>query len=216
MKIAIVLPAFKTGNTAGISNYLPISALTCFTKILERVMYNCLYQYLSDQKILHPQQFSFRKVHSIEHVIAQLVDQIYKSFENDNYTVCNFVDLSKVFNTVDYTILLKKLQIYAITGANVVWFRGYLINRNQYICSNNDTKINEQKVTCRVPQRSILGPMLFSIYVHGLPSTSNFFNTMFANDTNILFEHKGISVPFSTVIRELQKINEWFIQISSL
>ena len=109
MKITIVSPAFKTGNTAGISNYLPISVFICFSKILERVMYNCLYYYLTDQKILHPQRFGFRKVHSTDHAVAQLVDQIYKSFENDNYTVCNFVDLSRAFNTVDYTILLKKL-----------------------------------------------------------------------------------------------------------
>ena len=106
--------------------------------------------------------------------------------------------------------------MYGITGANVAWFRGYLINRKQYSCSNNDTKINEQKVTCRVPQRSILGPMLFSVYVHGLPSASNFLNIMFPDDTNIFFEHKDISVLFSTVSRELQNINEWFIQISSL
>ena len=111
MKIAIVSFVYTTGNTAGISNYRPISVLPCFSKILDSVMYNCLYKYLTDQKTLHPQQFGFRKVHSIEHAIAQLVDQIYESFENDNYTVGIFVDLSKVFNKVDHTILLKKVEI---------------------------------------------------------------------------------------------------------
>ena len=100
MKSAIVSPIFKTSDTADISNYHPISVLPCFSKILERVMYNRLYKYLTDQKILHPQQFGFRKGHSTEHAIAQLVDQIYESFENDNYTVGIFVDLSKVFNKV--------------------------------------------------------------------------------------------------------------------
>ena len=108
-------------------------------------MYNYLYKYLTDQKILHPQQFGFLKFHSIEHAIAQLVDQIYESFENDNYTVRSFIDLSKAFNTVDSTMLLKKLEIYGIMGANVAWFRSYLTNRTQYICINNDTKTNEQK-----------------------------------------------------------------------
>ena len=83
MKIAIVSPIFKTGDTADISNYRPISVLPCFSKILERVMYNRLYKYLTDQKILHPQQFGFRKGHSTEHAIAQLVDQINESFGND-------------------------------------------------------------------------------------------------------------------------------------
>ena len=111
MKIAIVSFVYTTGNTASISNYRPISVLPCFWKILESVMYNCSYKYLTDQETLHPQQFDFRKVHSIEHAIAQLVDQIYESFENNNYTVGIFVDLSKVFNKVDHTILLKKVEI---------------------------------------------------------------------------------------------------------
>ena len=91
MKIAIVSPIFKTGDTADISNYRPISVLPCFSKILECVMYNHLYKYLTEQKILHPQHFSFRKGHSTEHAIAQLVDQINKLFENDNYRVGIFI-----------------------------------------------------------------------------------------------------------------------------
>ena len=129
IKIAIVSPVFKTGDTADISNYRPISVLPCFSKILERVMYNRLYKYLTDQKILHLQQFGFQKGYSTEHAIAQLVDQIYVSFENDNYTVGIFADLSKAFDTVDHTILLKKLEIYGIMGANLAWFRSYLTNR---------------------------------------------------------------------------------------
>ena len=175
-------------------------------------MFNYLYKYLTDQKILHPQQFGFRKFHSKEHAIAQLVDQIYESFENDNYTVRIFIDLPKAFNTVDCTMLLKKLEIYGITGANVAWFRSYLTNRKQYICINNDTKTNEQKVTRGVSQGPILGLLLFSIYVIDLPSAFNFLNTiMSAEDKNAFFEHKDISVLFSTVNRELQNINEWFI-----
>ena len=108
-------------------------------------MYSHLYNYLTDHKILHPQQFGFWKDHSTEHAIAQLVDQIYKSFENDKYTVGIFIDLSKAFDTVDHTILLKKLEIYGIMGANLTWFRSYLTNRKQYICINNDNKTNVQK-----------------------------------------------------------------------
>ena len=120
--------------------------------------------------------------------------------------------MSKAFDTVDHTILLKKLEIHGIMGANFAWFRNFLTNRKQYTCINNDTKTNEQKVTCGAPQGSILGPLLFLIYANDLPSASNLLNTiMFADDANLFFEHKDISLLFSTVNRELQNINEWFI-----
>ena len=118
MKIALVSSVFETGDTTDISNYGPISVL-CRSQILEHVMYNHLYKYLTDQKILHPQQFGFREGHSTEHGIAQLVDQIYESFEKDNYTVGIFVDLATAFDIVDHTILLKKLNISGIMGANL-------------------------------------------------------------------------------------------------
>ena len=169
-------------------------------------MYSRLYKYLNDQKILHPQQLGFWKGHSNEHLIPQFVDQIYESFENDNCTVGIFVNLSKAFDIVDYTMLLKKLKIYGIAGANLAWFRSYLKNREQYICINND---NNDLCT---PKYSMYPKdLLFLIYVNDLPSASNLLNAkMFVHDANLFFEHKDISVLFSTVNREFQNITEWF------
>ena len=112
--------------------------------------------------------------------------------------------MSKAFDTADHTILLEKLEIYEIAGVNLAWFRRYLTNRKQYICINNGNKTNEQKIKCGVPQGSILGLLLFLIYVNNLRSASSLLNTiMFADDANLFFEHKDISVFFSIVNREV-------------
>ena len=142
LKIGKVTPVFKTGDLKEISNYRPISVLPCFSKILERIMHNCLCSYLVNEKILYSKQFGFQKGHSTEHVIAQLADQIHESFENDNYTLGVFIDLSKAFDTIDHAILLKKLENYGIKDRNLAWFRSYLTNKKQYIQVTDGRKID--------------------------------------------------------------------------
>ena len=100
-------PVFKIGDLKEISNYHPIFVLPCSSKVLERVMHNRLYSYLFNEKLLYSKHFGFQKGHSTEHAIAQLADQIHESFENDNYTLGMFIDLSKAFDTIDHAILLK-------------------------------------------------------------------------------------------------------------
>ena len=129
-----------------------------------------------------------------------------------NYTLGVFIDLSKAFDTTDHAILLKKLENYGIKDKNFAWFINYLTNRQQYIQITNDSKSDLRKITCEVPQGSILGPLLFLVYVSGLPSSSKILNpTMFADDTNLFYEHKNIIKPFATVNEELMNINDWFM-----
>ena len=108
MKIARVTPVFKSGDTSLMTNYRPISVLPCFSKMLERIMYNRLYKHLTESNLLCCKQFVFQKGHSPEHAILQLVEQINQSFEKNEFTLGVFVDLSKAFDTVDHQILLKK------------------------------------------------------------------------------------------------------------
>ena len=96
MKIAKVTPVFKGGDSADLSNYRPISVLPCFSKILERLMYNRLYKHLSNLRIVYPKQFVFQKGHSTNHALLQLVDQIYESFERNKYAIGVFIDLSNL------------------------------------------------------------------------------------------------------------------------
>ena len=211
MKIAKVMPLFKNGDPENIANYLPISVLPCFSKVLERIMYNRLYKYLCEEKLLYSKQFGFQKGYFTDHTTVHLVDQIYESFENDNYTLGVFIDLSKAFDTVGHSILLQKLEMYGVNTTNLAWFASYLNGRKQYIKTTESADTLKKDIKCGVPQRSILGPLLFLLYVNDLPNSSNVLVAiMFADDTNFFFEHSNINTLFKTVNDELIKINEWF------
>ena len=210
LKIARVIPSFKGGDDKELGNYRPISVLPCFSKILERIMYNRLYNHLIKNKLLYPKQFGFQKGHSTEHAIIHLVDQINDNFENNKFTLGVFIDLSKAFDTVDHKILLKKLNFYGVCGQNIQWYESYLTNRKQFLTFDNKNT-DFENITCGVPQGSILGPLLFLIYVNDLCNASNILDPiMFADDTNLFYSHQNISSLFSTVNNELNKINEWF------
>ena len=174
-------------------------------------MYNRLFKYLTTNEILHKKQFGFQKGHSTEHAIIQLIDQINNSFEKNHFTLGIFIDLSKAFDTVDHSILIKKLKLYGVKGNNLRWFESYLSNRKQYISYNGNKCTTFESITYGVPQGSILGPLLFLIYVNDLPNATNILDPiMFADDTNLFYSHHDIKTLFSTVNAELQKLADWF------
>ena len=162
--------------------------------------------------MLYPKQFGFQKGHSTDHALLQFVDQIYESFERNEYTIGVFIDLSKTFDTADHDILLKKLEIYGILGTHFQWFRNYLRNRKQYIQFDGWQKTSYKVVKCGAPQGFILGPLLFLLYINDLQFASDLIEpSMFADDTNLFYSNKDINFAFLKVNDELQKINEWFI-----
>ena len=156
-------------------------------------MQNCLYSYLVNEKLLQSKQFAFQKGHSTKHVIAQLADQIHGSFENNNYTLGVLVDLSKVFDTIDHAILLKKLENYEIKDTNLAWFRSYLTNRKQYIQMTNDSKSDLRNTTCGVPQVSILWSLLFLVYIIDFPFFPRYQILLCLHTTQISFMSTKLS-----------------------
>ena len=141
----------------------------------------------------------------------QLIDNINNSFEKNHFTLGAFIDLSKAFDTVDHYILITKLKQYGIQGNNMRWFESYLSNRKQCIAYNNKST-SFKDISCGVPQDSILGPLLFLIYVNDLPNVSNMLDpVMFADDTNLFISSSNIKTLFATVNHELEKISLWFI-----
>ena len=146
---------------------MPILVLPCFSEILERIIYNRLYEHLNSNNILYKKRFGFHKGHSTEQAILQLVDQVSNSFEKNLFILCVFINLSKAFDTVDHNILICKLQNYGVSKNNLKLFESYLNNPKQFISFNNK-KTSFIDIKCVVPQGSILRPLSFFIYVNDL------------------------------------------------
>ena len=145
LKIAKIFPIYKSEKTYARPNYRPISVLPCFSKILERIIYNRLPNYMNKNEILNGKQFGFRAGHSTEHAILELIDQVSDAFDNNNFALRVFIDLSKAFDTVDHNILLEKLSMYGVKGNCPTWFHSYLSNRKQYIEFQNEDKKEKNK-----------------------------------------------------------------------
>ena len=148
LKIAKVTPSFKNSDNTLMHNYCPISVLPCFSKTLERVIYDRLYSFFSENNILYKKQFGFQKQHSTDNAIVHLVNEILKSFENNCYTLGIFINLTKAFDTVDHNVLLKKLFHNGVRGNNLKLFQIYLQNRKQYIAYKNSSKTEYKNVIC--------------------------------------------------------------------
>ena len=116
MKIVKVSPVFKRYNNLQAENYRPISVLPVFSKIFEKIMYNRVYNYFVEKKLLFPKQFSFQINTSTENAILEIVRNITKSFEKNDYVLAVFIDLKKALDTVNHEILLHKLKLYGMTG----------------------------------------------------------------------------------------------------
>ena len=212
LKIAKVIPIFKNKSPEEYTNYRPISLLPIMSKILEKVVHKRLYNFMNLQTCnqLYNNQYGFRTKHSTIHAITQLSAEILESFDNNNFTLGVFLDLSKAFDTINHSTLLKKLEHYGIRGVALEWFRNYLLDRKQYVHFNGINS-NQQYVTCGVPQGSVLGPLLFIIYTNDLPNAKRSSRCiLFADDTTIYYSSNNLNNLISKITSDLEHLTDWF------
>ena len=209
MKMAKVIPLFKSADSSLFNNYRPISILSVFSKLYERLFYNRLIDFLNQENILYKNQFGFRKAHSTQLALILLLDKITSALEDGKYVIGEFLNFSKVFDTVNHTILLQKLAHYGIRGLANDWICSYLNNRSQFV-SYDGINSDKQIIKCGVPQGSILGPLLFLVYINDLASVSNqLFMYMFADDTNVFAVDNNIQTLETTLNHELSLLCNW-------
>ena len=210
LKIAKVSPVFKSGDKSIISNYRPISILPSFSKIFEKLVYNRLINYLNKYCVLSNNQYGFRSNYSTSLAILEMVDKISEAIDNKYYSLGIFIDLSKAFDTINHDIMLGKLEYYGIRGQALSWFKSYLQNRSQYV-TYNGCESPHLPISCGVPQGSILGPILFLIYINDIINVSELLHSiLFADDTNLFAFHRDLNSLVDLINKELKVLSLWF------
>ena len=165
LKLAKVIPIYKKDDRHILDNYQPISLLSTMSKVFEKVFFHQVYDYFSSNNLFYENQYGFRKKHSTELAAIELVDRILGHLDQGNIPISVFLDLSKAFDTINHAILIQKLSFYGLRAIPLKWFQSYLENRHQYtdFCG---AKSPQTKIMTGVPQGSILGPLLFIIYMN--------------------------------------------------
>ena len=210
LNISRTCPIFKNGCRKDVSNYHPISCLLVLSKVFEKVVFNQLYDYLLLNNILTPNQFGFQPGKSSTiHPIIHILNYIAEAFNQNKLVVACFLDLSKAFDLINHRILLEKLKKISLNDISIKWFSSYLSNRKMFSCVNGTLSSSFKILERSVPQGSILGPLLFLIFVNDMPLSNNLDSYLFADNTTALTSGDNIHEIGTFVNSELHKLGLW-------
>lgn len=210
-KSAKVIPIYKAGEKNRFDNYRPISILNAFSKLMEKIVACQMMKYLNKFNILYEHQYGFRSGRNTSQPLIQLINKVYQGLNSktSEYTVSVFIDLKKAFDTCNISILVKKLEHYGFRGISSKWFSSYLNERTQYVEINGE-KSSLKEITHGVPQGSVLGPILFLLYINDLPNAIEIFSSLFADDTIFVNSNKDLKTLEESTNIQLERAKIWF------
>ncbi len=212
LKVTWVSPIYKSGDRTDLGNYRPISVLSTASKLYERVVYNQLVDYLDQYSLLSNSQFGFRRHHSTETCCLTKLDKIYNDLDKGSLSVVVFLDLEKAFDMVNHSILLLKLESIGVLPESCLWFASYL-NQRQQLTRIDGCSSSMHIVSHGVPQGSILGPLLFLIFINNLCDCVELCGTsMYADDTAIFHMSADIDDLKVSMQCDLQSISHCMLQ----
>ena len=206
-KVARVVPLHKAGDKTSVLNYRPISTLSIFNKIFEKIIHDRLYKFITNNRILTDAQFGFRKSSDTGLATFSLVTDLLESFKNKSYTICMFLDLKKAFDTIDRSILIQKLYNYGVRGNFLNMLKNYLQNRTQYVCLGGDSSdVKDMKLG--IIQGSVLGPLLFNIYINDIVKLG-LKTILFADDAVFCANGKSVEECASQIQLFANRLSSW-------
>ena len=209
LKRGSITPIYKKADHRYLDNYRPVSTLPIFGKILEKILYSRIYNYLTSKGIIHKNQFGFRKHHSTSHAVNYSVNYVLDHLDKKSHVIGVFLDLSKAFDTISHLKLLKKLEFYGVRGKCLDIIASYLSDRHQYTNFKGSIS-NELPVDYGVPQGSVLGPLLFLVYINDIAHISERDEfVMFADDTNIFIVGENEKEVFEYANEVLKNVEEF-------
>ena len=216
MKLAKIVPLFKGKEDDMVVNYRPVSLLMTISKVLEKIMYNKMYGFLSHNNIFFDSQYGFRSKRSCEHAIMEMVGRVLQTKNKGKHSMGVFLDLSKAFDTLDHPVLIAKLERYGIRGNMLDWFKSYLSGRSLVAKISNSTNVTtyseKYDITFGIAQGSCLGPLLFVIFcndIYMLPIIGKLI--LFADDTTLIETHRNKKFLDYAICHDMLLLMDWFM-----